>query len=470
LTLETLQKLFHTVKTYQHQEKFHKLRADFSTFYFDSFSVVKDTDKVSARFHFHIDDRFHFSPQVTLYFNSIGTQILHSEQDLRQILFHCGMVELISYWKSTCAPTLVIKDHLLDDEQVKWWKKLYWQGLGEFFYINGIDTDMESFMQIESNGNATYKTENTKADSNKVIVPIGGGKDSPVTLELLKNAGYDILPLIINPRGATVNTLIAAGLPEDYFIKIERSIDPQLLKMNAEGFLNGHTPFSAMLAFYSLTAAIITGSKFIALSNESSANESTVKGSDVNHQYSKSFEFESDFREYYMKYIDSQSEYFSFLRPISELQIASLFAKMPAYHPIFRSCNVGSKEDKWCGHCPKCLFASIIISPFLKPAEIRQIMGRDILNDETLREFLDELSGKKEVKPFECVGTTEEVKLAMAASLTQYELAGEPVPELLKTTEAISETTLNTVLKEWNTEHFLPSKPETILKNALGIK
>lgn len=458
------------MKTYQNNTIYHNLRADYSTFYFDSIDIEKETDKITARFHFHIDDRFHFSPQITLYFNKINAQILHSEQDLKQILFHCGMVELISYWKSTCAPKIHINDFLLNEEQKKWWKKLYFQGLGEFFYINGIETDFDCFMQIESGENTPYKVENTKADSNRVIVPIGGGKDSPVTLELLKNAGYDVLPLIINPRGATINTLIAAGLPKDYFIKIERTIDPQLLKMNAEGFLNGHTPFSAMLAFYTLSSAIITGSKYIALSNESSANESTIKDSHVNHQYSKSFEFESDFRQYYMKYIDSESEYFSFLRPISELQIASLFAKMPAYHPIFRSCNVGSKEDKWCGHCPKCLFASIIISPYLSPAKIRNIIGRDILNDESLHEFLDELSGEKEVKPFECVGTTKEVNLAMSATLYQYEIAGEDIPILLQKAEPINEEIIKSALLQWNSEHFLPQKTERILKDALRIK
>lgn len=462
--------MFHKVKIYQHHDKYLKLREEYSTFCFDSFDIFKDTDKVTARFHFTIDDHFHFSPQVTLYFNSINAQILHSEQDLRQIFFHCGMVELISYWKSTCAPKLIIKDFLLDNEQLNWWKKLYYQGLGEFFYINGINTTQNDFIQIESHGTAPVLVQNFKADAQKVIVPIGGGKDSPVTLELLKNAGYDVLPLIINPRGATINTLIAAGLPEDYFIKIERTIDPQLLKMNAEGFLNGHTPFSAMLAFYSLSTAILTGSKYIALSNESSANESTVKGSDVNHQYSKSFEFESDFRKYYMKYIDDKTEYFSFLRPISELQIASLFAKMPAYHPIFRSCNVGSKENKWCGHCPKCLFASIIISPFLSPEEIRNIIGRNILNDASLHEFLDELSGKKEVKPFECVGTTEEVNLAMSAAIHQYEIAEEDIPILLQKADPIDEEILSSALQEWNSEHFLPQKTEIILKDALGIK
>ncbi|PLW92106.1 MAG: hypothetical protein C0592_12485 [Marinilabiliales bacterium] len=458
------------MKIYQHQAKYLTLREDYHKFYFESIEIQRETDKVSATFHFHIDDRFHFRPQISLLFNKIGDEILLSDEELYDLFFHCGMVELISYWKSSCTPRVIVKTHHLDDQQIQWWKKLYFQGLGEFFYINGIETTPNDFMQIIPEGIAAGKIENHKPDSNRFIVPIGGGKDSPVTLELLKNAGYDVLPLIINPRGATVNTLIAAGLPEDYFIKIERKIDPQLLKMNNEGFLNGHTPFSAMLAFYTLISAIITNSKYIALSNESSANESTVKGSDVNHQYSKSFEFEQDFRQYYQKYIETETEYFSFLRPISELQIASLFAKMKAYHPIFRSCNVGSKEDKWCGYCPKCLFAAIIISPFLRPDEVQQIIGRDILNDENMRSYLDELSGKKEVKPFECVGTTDEVNLALSATKDVFIKQEKDLPQLLKDIKSVSAEAFQSALQEWNTQHNLPAKPEIILKDALGIK
>ena len=102
--------------------------------------------------------------------------------------------------------------------------------------------------------------------------------------------------------------------------------------------------------------------KYVALSNESSANESTVAGSTVNHQYSKSFEFEQDFHKYEKDWLGSGVYYFSMLRPLSEFQIAKYFAGATAYHDIFRSCNAGSKQDIWCGHCPKCLFVFLILT------------------------------------------------------------------------------------------------------------
>ena len=146
---------------------------------------------------------------------------------------------------------------------------------------------------------------------------------------------------------------------------------------------------------------------------ENSANESTVRGEKVNHQYSKSLEFENDFREYVRTYIGSEYDYFSFLRPLNEIGIARLFASIPLYHSLFRSCNAGSKTDSWCGKCPKCLFAFIILCPFLGIGKTSLIFGKNLLDDMDLQGFLDELCGKAAVKPFECVGTVDEVNWSL---------------------------------------------------------
>ena len=136
------------------------------------------------------------------------------------------------------------------------------------------------------------KKQDTTGSEKGVLVPVGGGKDSAVTLELLKSADVPVFAYIINPRGATIHTTESADLDADHVISVHRTLDKRMLQLNKEGFLNGHTPFSALVAFSSLIAARLLNLSYVALSNESSANESTVAGSTVNHQYSKSFEFE----------------------------------------------------------------------------------------------------------------------------------------------------------------------------------
>ena len=269
-----------------------------------------------------------------------------------------------------------------------------------------------------------------------------------VSLELLSAFGRP-LPLIMNPRGATIGCVEAAGYTMSEVAVIRRTIDPKLLELNAQGCLNGHTPFSAMLAFYTLVISIGSGRINIALSNESSANESTVPGTSVNHQYSKSLEFENDFRRYVASEISPVFNYFSFLRPLSELQIAMLFARFDKYHDVFRSCNAGSKQDIWCGNCAKCLFAYIILSPFIAPDRLNAIFGKAMLDDPGLQTYFDELTGIADVKPFECVGTISEVQSALSMAIKRW--YPNERPYLLRNYKAMPPATpLDTLYSEHN--------------------
>jgi hypothetical protein len=103
-----------------------------------------------------------------------------------------------------------------------------------------------------------------------------------------------------------------------------------------------------------------------------------------------------------------------------------LFSRFTAYHDVFRSCNVGSKEDIWCGHCAKCLFAYIILSPFIEPARLNQIFGKSMLDDTTLELEFRQLIGEAETKPFECVGTVSEVRQALAMMQARWYPTSRP--------------------------------------------
>ncbi len=193
-----------------------------------------------------------------------------------------------------------------------------------------------------------------------------------------------------------------------------------MLRMNDEGYLNGHVPFSAILAFISVLGAALVGKRFIPLSNERSANEPSVIGTTFNHQYSKSFEFENDFSGYLHEFLTGDIGYFSLLRPLYEIQIGELFARYVKYHSVYRSCNRGKKENTWCGACPKCLFVYIILSPYVERGELIAQFGKDLLEDESLVPVFEELIGIRETKPFECVGTIWEVRHALNLTLDKY--------------------------------------------------
>lgn len=402
-------------------DKFYELRERHPRFVYEGFSLTEN----SLEFEFRMDEHI-FRPRWKFSADFSG-----ADRDLlNETAFSLGMAELVSYWKCACCPVVEIRCGSLGEKRILWWKKLYYNGLSEFFYRNGITTSFEDFMHIEASPSLPKKFAPQTLSG--TLVPVGGGKDSAVTLELLKSANEEITPYIINARGATLGCVEAARIPAEKAITPRRAIDKHLLELNAEGYLNGHTPFSAVVAFSALLFAVISGKRYIALSNESSANESYVDGAEINHQYSKSTEFERDFREY-CKYSFGEfgdiPEYFSLLRPLSEWQIAREFVKYPQYFGVFQSCNLGSKTNVWCCSCAKCLYVYILLAAFLDDDVLERIFGCNMLEKEELYPMLDGLMLDGEDKPFECVGTKNEVRLSLKMALDRRR--NDP-PALLK--------------------------------------
>lgn len=395
--------------------KFEELRNKYPKFIYHKFEYKLYKERLVIVFNFEIEGLSFFKPYWSIDILDNVTDFTHITKDkLENLIFNLGMVELISYWKLTCSPKVEIRCGYLNEEQKRWWYKLYKLGLGEFLYLNDIDLNshLMDFEVDEKFNKGNISKDISCFDDNNIntLVPLGGGKDSAATLELLKNK-VPITCYIINPRKATLDTLNSSL--EKNVIIAKRSLDNNMLELNKKGFLNGHTPFSALVAFSSVLAGFLNKIPYVALSNESSANESTVIGEDVNHQYSKSYEFEKDFTFYEKNYLNVGVNYFSLLRPFTELHIAKLFANYSQYHDIFRSCNAGSKEDIWCGKCSKCLFVYIILSPFLPSDKLKQIFGSDLLDDKELLSDFRKLIGLEKEKPFECVGSYKEVNAAI---------------------------------------------------------
>lgn len=414
--------------------KFKQFREQYKEFYYNSYSIKEDNESILIEFEFEIPNLAVFHPTTKILKKQMHFKSLNTIQ-AKNMAFHIGLIELISYWKSVCCPQIVIKCGYLSEEQIQWWKKLYFYGLGELFYTNNIKTTFDEFVSIKCEHEKNELLYNSiKEESDGYIVPIGGGKDSVVTLETLKIDKEKDYCLIINPKPVTLKCAEIAGLDNNHIIEIYRTIDKKLLELNSQGMINGHTPFSAMLAFTSYFVAYLLSKKYIALSNENSANESNVIGEKVNHQYSKSFEFEKDFEEYSNKYLKAPVKYFSFLRPLNELQIAKIFSKHEKYHKTFKSCNVGSKEKewKWCCNCAKCLFAYTILSPFLYKKKLVDIFGEDMFENKKLLNTFLELTGNGETKPFDCVGTFEEVNFAISKTIENVIKEKGELPYLLK--------------------------------------
>ena len=446
---------------------FLELREKYPNFFYNYYKIDEDNGKVYIEYEFEIQNLTKFHPRIEILKKNFNFKSITSKQ-VQNIVFSLGMVEAISYLKATCSPQFFIKCGKLNEFQEKWFRKLYYIGLGEFRYRNNIKIDEKDLVNFISEGEEIH-VEKSSEDLKGIVIPIGGGKDSNVTLELLKDYKEDSLVFRIGSKKVSTECARLAGYENDQIIEIKRTIDKNLLDLNAQGFLNGHTPFSAIVAFATYLCSYLIGKKYVALSNEDSANETNVAGENINHQYSKTIEFENDFREYADKILKCNVEYFSMLRPISELQIAYLFSRYEKYHEVFKSCNVGSKTEPWhwCCSCPKCLFVYSILSPFLYKEKLVNIFGEDLFKKEKLLKTFIELCGYGETKPFECVGTYGEVRYAISKTIEKLENNNEKLPFLLDYYKNNFELTEEELLTYYNDNNNIPEEFEKILKKEL---
>lgn len=322
----------------------------------------------------------------------------------------------VSYYKAYVPERLVCLAFPLSSSLAAFCQDVYVGGLGEFAFCNKIRLDFRFVADLHATDCPV-----ALALSHRVLVPVGGGKDSIVSIEALRKGGVEQMLVACggeNLAAPIAQTISVSGLPH---LQIKRFLSPVLMELNKQDALNGHVPITAILSSVFVACAILYGFDHIALSNESSASEPNVitEYGEVNHQYSKSSAFERGFNEIVKSTVSPNITYFSLLRPLTETAIASRFAKLEAYHPVFRSCNTAFRQDeslrgkKWCCNCPKCRFVFLALAPFLSKEKLVAIFGANLLEQEDQLEGFKELCGLGPHKPFECVGEVKESALLM---------------------------------------------------------
>ncbi len=195
----------------------------------------------------------------------------------------------------------------------------------------------------------------------------------------------------------------------------------------------------------------------------------------MNHQWSKSFEFEKLFQQYVRRYITPDITYFSLLRPVKEIAIIKQFTNYSKYFGLFTSCNknfqivhrkVGSL---WCGKCPKCAFVFLLLAVFLSKKEVVRIFGKNLFEDQSLLTVYKELLGLVGTKPFECVGTPDECRYALYKAVQSGEYANDIlIRKLQQLLKSVWQTipTLAPALFSKSPNHLIPDHFARILANV----
>ena len=336
----------------------------------------------------------------------------------------------VSYYKTAAPPVVDLGRTALTDAEHAFLLEFYLQGLGEFSYRNHLDL---TALRIEASRAAEPAPGPVRQEPGKrALVPFGGGIDSIVTVEQVKPHADAALFVVSRPADRFDAIEQPAAVTGLAVVRAEREIDPQLLRSAELGFLNGHVPVTGILSAIAVLAAALEGRDTVVMSNEWSASIPTLEhqGRPVNHQYSKSEDFEAAFR----AVTGPGPDYFSWLRDRTELWVAREFAALTPYHASFRSCNKAFYTERsrrfthWCGQCDKCCFIDLILAPFLPAGALRRIfaVAGEPLDDQGLAAKFRSLLGAG-AKPFECVGEVTECRAAVLLAARRDDRAGTPL-------------------------------------------
>jgi hypothetical protein len=320
----------------------------------------------------------------------------------------------VSYFKTAAPPAVVLESGEPQPAAAALLEALYSEGLGEFAYANGLPALPRPRFPRASAPAAPRASAGPAAAlaPRRALVPVGGGKDSAVALEIVRRSGIELALFSVGDAPPIARTAAVAGLAH---LIARRRIDSGLAELNRAGALNGHVPVTAIVSCVALLTAALQGFDAVVMANERSASSGNLMwdGVEINHQFSKGLRAELMLREALAE-IDGAPALFSILRPASELAIARAFARMDAYHGAFTSCNAIFRIDpalraaSWCCDCPKCRFVYLALAPFSEPAHLREVFGRDLLAEEAQFEGFALLTATGGHKPFECVGEEQE--------------------------------------------------------------
>ena len=428
----------------------------FQTFIFDS--VAFDPAKGEIVLKYSLDDEIAFVETITLprqpEHSSAGLLTCENvpAAALDAALFALHIIGGVSYYKTCLPKKMEIRSGTLDASQAAFFTAVYENGLGEFFYRN--DTDFHDLIHfpialnhppVSARPARACGVRGERGNKRRTLVPIGGGKDSIVTIERLRKEGTDIALLRMGAHPLVDDLDKITGLP---CITVGRRLSSRLFELNEQGALNGHVPVTAYLSALCIVIAELQGFDAIAMSNEKSANAGNVpfKGKVINHQWSKSTEFERLFQQYIANSIDPDLRYGSALRDRTELEIAEEFCAYPQYFEAFTSCNRNWKILKekgsgatwprsgspWCRRCPKCAFVFAALAAYLPRSALQGIFGAILYDDDALIPLYRQILGREGFKPFECVGTPEETRQAFDLAHARGDLDDTPVMKMYR--------------------------------------
>lgn len=399
-----------------------------SRFLYEGYEIDRKRDRLICRYR--LDERMF---QETISVKGLGSAGAVGREAARLVFLLAG----VSYYKAGAPPLIDLGSTEVRGQERQFLAAFYTEGLGEFALRNELQLNPQIVGGVDAGPRARFSP-----GAKKPLVPFGGGIDSIVTVEAVRALQVNPSLFVVSSGrqsfAAIDEAAVVSGLP---MVTAQRELDPDILRPAPGERFNGHVPITGIISSIAVLAAVLGGHDAVIMSNEWSASvgNTAVNGRQINHQYSKSVEFENSFREVLRGAFDAPPEYFSLLRSWSTLSIAERFATLTAYHPVFRSCNrafhvdPGARMPKWCGVCDKCCFVDLVLASFMSSNDLSLIFGgrEPLQNPDLVGQFATLLGLSDRGKPFECVGDVQECRAALLLAVDRADRRDAPVVQRL---------------------------------------
>lgn len=332
-----------------------------------------------------------------------------TKEEHHPLFVHLGLAFAASHFLLSDFAVLRIACAALGQDELKLLETTLANALGEFRYRQGLDPSRP--VKVTCSGQRRLRPLPFPNVQAKALMLNGGGKDSCLSAELLKHVGVGFSWLNAFPNSTRQDVIESSGISSSYSVRFRASKD-----IPADAAYDwGVHPYLHAICGASLIVAYLGGYRYLVTGAEHSADDPNLvyNGFPVNHQSGKTFVFESFINEFVRRAVLQDALLFSIARPFTDLRLCEIFSHFPQYFDAFFSCNEGMGTKKWCGKCHKCAFTYMGLYPFLDEARLNAIFGEPLFQKVIIRRHLLELTAERSIKPWECVGTVEESRLAL---------------------------------------------------------
>jgi len=270
---------------------------------------------------------------------------------------------------------------------------------------------------LHLSGHKAKQTRTYKPNRKRVLLLMGGGKDSLYSYQLLRSAGFEVECFYMTEGSRTwqqlrrtYSALAKENVQHRAFLNANQMgrVEKRFRRDYATQFQIGQA------LFLSIPYALGRGCQYLAFGAERTANIRTgfYRGISMNHQHEKSESFLALLNQYLRIRFRGALEIFSPLYGLFDTGIYARFLSLSeGFLDLQSSCGGSNSYRRHCGRCEKCAFVAALLAGLSGDREIlHELFPINPLDDLSL--FDDWYHGRFQ-KPRACVGSLNELRVAL---------------------------------------------------------